>query len=96
MPTYQYRCPYCHYEFEVFQHITDDPITVCPQCRKTTHRIISGGGGFIFKGSGFYITDHRSENYKSSAAREKSQSSPPADKTAKTEGVTSKTVEKKT
>jgi putative FmdB family regulatory protein len=73
MPTYQYRCPHCHYEFEEFQHITDDPITVCPKCKKDTHRIISGGAGFIFKGSGFYITDHRSESYKSAAAKEKTQ-----------------------
>jgi len=75
MPTYQYRCPHCHYEFEEFQHIIDETITVCPKCKKDTHRIISGGAGFIFKGSGFYITDHRSESYKSEAAKEKTQSS---------------------
>ena len=72
MPTYQYRCPHCQYEFEEFQHITDKPITTCPRCKKNTHRIISGGAGFIFKGSGFYITDHRSKSYQSDAAKEKS------------------------
>ncbi|MFZ5979491.1 MAG: FmdB family zinc ribbon protein [Candidatus Zixiibacteriota bacterium] len=72
MPTYQYRCPHCHYEFEEFQSITEDPIKKCPRCKKDTHRIISGGSGFLFKGSGFYITDHRSSSYKSDAARDNS------------------------
>jgi putative FmdB family regulatory protein len=79
MPTYQYRCPHCQYEFEEFQHITDEPISVCPRCKKDTHRLISGGAGFIFKGSGFYITDHRSESYKSAAAKEKTQPSATGD-----------------
>ncbi|MBN1212396.1 MAG: zinc ribbon domain-containing protein [candidate division Zixibacteria bacterium] len=98
MPTYQYRCPHCHFEFEEFQHITDEPISVCPKCKKDTHRIISGGAGFIFKGSGFYITDHRSESYKSAAAKEKTQSpsSGVSVSTLSSANSDSKTSEKKT
>ena len=59
MPTYQYRCKTCGHEFEEFQAISDDPITVCPKCTGETHRVISGGVGLIFKGSGFYITDYK-------------------------------------
>ncbi len=72
MPTYQYRCPHCGHEFEEFQSITDDPIDTCPKCGNRPQRLISGGAGLLFKGSGFYITDHRSESYKSAAAKEKS------------------------
>lgn len=59
MPTYEYRCPSCGYEFEEFQSIMDDPITECPRCHKATHRVISGGAGLIFKGTGFYETDYK-------------------------------------
>lgn len=59
MPTYQYRCKNCRHEFEEFQSMSDDPITVCPKCGGETHRVISGGTGLIFKGSGFYITDYK-------------------------------------
>ena len=64
MPTYQYRCNTCHHEFEVFQSITEDPLTTCPECRGEVRRLISGGAGFLFKGSGFYGTDYRSAQYK--------------------------------
>jgi putative FmdB family regulatory protein len=70
MPTYQYRCSSCGHEFEEFQSITEDPIERCPRCGKKTHRIISGGAGFLFKGSGFYITDYRSKEYKDKAKKE--------------------------
>ncbi len=55
--------------------MNDDPLDVCPKCGGKPHRIISGGAGFLFKGSGFYITDYRSQDYKSKAAAEKSGSS---------------------
>jgi putative FmdB family regulatory protein len=57
MPTYQYRCPAGH-EFERFEKMSGRPRTKCPQCGRTAVRVISGGAGLIFKGSGFYITDY--------------------------------------
>ena len=64
MPTYEYECEKCQHQFEKFQNITDEPVKVCPVCGGKVKRLISGGGGFLFKGNGFYITDHRSESYK--------------------------------
>ena len=65
MPTYQYRCTKCGHEFEKFQSISDDPVKVCPKCKGFTERIITGGVGFVLKGSGFYSTDYRTASYKS-------------------------------
>jgi len=60
MPTYVYRCKACSYEFEEFQKIKDDPLVLCPSCkRETLARIIAGGAGLVFKGSGFYQTDYK-------------------------------------
>src|SRR5437667_442487 len=68
MPTYEYACEACGHAFEEFQSIKAKPTTVCPKCKKKkVKRLISGGAGFLFKGSGFYITDYRSESYKSAA-----------------------------
>ena len=64
MPTYEYECEKCHHQFEKFQSMTDEPVKVCPVCGGKVKRLISGGGGFLFKGNGFYITDYRSESYK--------------------------------
>ncbi len=58
MPIYEYNCEKCG-NFEVFQHMSDDPLTNCPQCNSPVRRLISGGVGLIFKGSGFYITDYK-------------------------------------
>jgi putative FmdB family regulatory protein len=75
MPTYKYRCYACGYEFEQFQKITDDPISTCPQCRaEETRRIITGGAGFVLKGSGFYTTDYRSESYKEGRKKDEAAS----------------------
>ena len=68
MPTYQYKCDNCEFEFEEFQKMSDSAIEICPECKGKTRRIISGGAGFLLKGSGFYSTDHRSESYKKDAA----------------------------
>jgi putative FmdB family regulatory protein len=57
MPTYEYECKKCSHGFEVFQSMSDNPITICPECGGEVRRIINGGGGIIFKGSGFYSTD---------------------------------------
>ena len=59
MPTYHYRCSNCAHEFEQGQSIKDAPLNTCPECKQQTiHRVISAGGGAIFKGSGFYLTDY--------------------------------------
>lgn len=75
MPTYPYRCRDCGHEFEEFQSMSEDALTECPECGGAIHRIISGGAGLIFKGSGFYITDYRKESYKKDAAKDKSSGS---------------------
>ena len=59
MPTYEYECDNCNKTFEVFQKITDAPLKKCPKCSKKISRLIGGGSGVIFKGSGFYATDYR-------------------------------------
>jgi len=71
MPTYEYKCKACGHGFEKFQSITAAPIKKCPHCGKNTaQRLIGTGAGLIFKGSGFYITDYRSEGYKEKAKAE--------------------------
>ena len=75
MPTYEYECAKCKKHFDAFQSMKDDAYTTCPKdkcCMKTwgkgkVKRLIGTGAGLIFKGSGFYITDYRSEGYKSAA-----------------------------
>ena len=69
MPTYEYRCANGH-AFEQFQRMTEPPIETCPTCGARAERILSAGAGLLFKGSGFYITDYRSESYKKAAAAE--------------------------
>jgi len=83
MPTYEYECAKCKKSFEIVQSMKDDALTVCPKdkCRQKTwgkgkvKRAIGAGAGLIFKGSGFYITDYRSEGYKKKAG----ESAKPAD-----------------
>ena len=75
MPTYEYRCNDCDHTFEEFQSITSDPLDACPVCNGTPRRLIGAGGGLIFKGSGFYITDYRSKSYQDKAKAESSNSS---------------------
>ena len=75
MPTYEYKCLDCGIQFDRFQSIIEDPIQECPECSGRTKRLIGAGAGLIFKGSGFYITDYRSEGYKESAKKDKESSS---------------------
>jgi putative FmdB family regulatory protein len=77
MPTYDYVCDACQYTFELFQGIHDSVKRKCPKCAKPKlRRLIGTGGGILFKGSGFYITDYRSESYKKAADADKKASEP--------------------
>lgn len=68
MPTYDYECSACGHRFEMFQSITARPARKCVKCgRQKAKRLIGTGGGIIFKGSGFYETDYRSESYRKAA-----------------------------
>lgn len=72
MPTYEYRCHTCGYHFDVFQSIVDEPVRICPVCSShEVRRLLTGGSGFVFKGSGFYTTDYK--NKTENAAREKEE-----------------------
>jgi len=73
VPTYEYQCRSCAHRFEARQRITASPRTRCPQCGKKVDRLISAGAGFLFKGSGFYTTDHRSKPYQEAAKKDKAQ-----------------------
>lgn len=87
MPTYDYECQKCRHGFELFQKMSDKPGGVCPKCgSKRVKRLLGTGAGMIFKGSGFYITDYRSEGYKKAAkADSTTPSSTPAAAPAKAE-----------
>jgi putative FmdB family regulatory protein len=86
MPTYEYVCAKCDHQFEIIQSITDKPLTVCPRelCGRKkwgkgkVKRAIGTGGGLIFKGSGFYITDYRSDKYKEAAKKDFAPAAAPA------------------
>jgi putative FmdB family regulatory protein len=78
MPTYEYYCSKCNHKFEVVQSMKDAPLEVCPKalCGRSrwgkgkVKRLIGGGAGIIFKGSGFYVTDYRSASYQTGAKKE--------------------------
>jgi putative FmdB family regulatory protein len=78
MPTYEYECTKCRRKFEIEQKISDPPRKRCPYCKGKVFRIISGGGGVILKGNGFYVTDYRSPEYKKQAEAEKAPKELPA------------------
>jgi len=85
MPTYEYQCQKCRKRHEAFQSITAKPLTTCATCGGRLKRLLGSGSGFLFKGSGFYITDYRSKSYHE--AKKKDQpgtgSSSPSSGTAK-------------
>jgi putative FmdB family regulatory protein len=103
MPTYEYVCEKCGHEFEALQSMSAAPLKQCPEdvcARKTWGRgrvkkKISSGAGLIFKGSGFYITDYRSENYKKSAKSAAGEAKPAAKAEAKSESKPASKTEKK-
>ena len=71
MPTYEYLCEACNHNFDEFQSIKDEPLKVCPRCHEARLRRVFGpGAAILFRGSGFYQTDYRSESYKQAAKKE--------------------------
>lgn len=85
MPTYEYACPSCGHQFEKFQSMKDAPLKECPACgKKKVKRLVGGGAGLIFKGTGFYITDYK----KKSGGESKSGESKPSE--AKSSGSEAK------
>ena len=78
MPTYDYLCTSCAHKFEHFQSMSDDLLEECPLCGSKVRRLVSGGSGLIFKGSGFYLTDYKnkSEDKKSQDKKEKKETKP--------------------
>ena len=90
MPTYDYVCEACEHAFELFQSIKDDAQRKCPECgRLKLRRLIGPGAAIVFKGSGFYKTDYRSESYKKAAAADKAGATAKSDG-AKSDGAKSK------
>ncbi len=76
MPTYEYECQACGSEVEIFHSMSESPKKKCPECGKLElKKLISSGGGLIFKGSGFYITDYRSDSYQKDAKADKDAAS---------------------
>ena len=89
MPTYDYICDACAHEFEAFESIKADPQTVCPECEEPRlRRKIGPGAAILFKGSGFYQTDYRSDSYKSAAKADKPPEAPKADSSSSTSSPT--------
>jgi len=79
MPTYDYVCDKCGHTFEEFQSFKDDLLTVCPKCQEPSLRRLFGtGAAVLFKGSGFYQTDYRSDSYQKAAKADSAPASPPA------------------
>ena len=75
MPTYEYECLEAGHRFEEFQSISEPPLTECPICGGKARRLISGGAGILFKGTGFYQTDYRSASYRKAEKAEKGEKS---------------------
>jgi len=97
MPTYEYECDACSHAFEEFQSMSEEPLTKCPKCgKKKLTRLFGTGAAVIFKGSGFYETDYRSESYKKAAKADQEAGKPsdaaskPSDATAKPSDTTGK------
>lgn len=97
MPTYDYQCDACDHKFEAFQGINETHLKKCPECKKNKlRRLLGTGAAIMFKGSGFYQTDYRSDSYKKGAEADK-KSSEPASSSSESKGAseTKKTEPKK-
>ncbi len=94
MPTYDYECDACQHKFELYQGINDEVQKKCPECKKNKlRRLIGTGSAIVFKGSGFYQTDYRSESYKKAKAADSSGGSPKSE--GKSEGKSESKAESK-
>ena len=92
MPTYDYVCKHCDHRWELFQSIKANPVRKCPECGKLrAKRLISAGAGILFKGSGFYQTDYRSDSYKKAAEADKKSREPSDSKSESKSDSSSKT-----
>lgn len=92
MPTYDYECDACGHAWEMFQRIVEDPIKKCPECKKKKARRLFGtGSAVMFKGSGFYETDYRSESYKKGEKAAKDAKAPKSDSSGKSDSKSSST-----
>ena len=98
MPTYEYVCEKCDHTFDIFQSMKDDALTVCPkeQCGGRVKRVVGAGAGLIFKGSGFHITDYRSEGYKADAKKDAPKSGSDSKKASESKSGGSGTTDAKT
>ncbi len=96
MPTYDYRCNACDYEFELFQSMSARVKKKCPECGKMSlERLIGTGAAVMFKGSGFYETDYRSDSYKKSAEADKKSAEPKSESKSDAKKADSKPAAKK-
>ena len=86
MQTYEYECLEAGHRFEEFQSIIEPPSEACPVCGGSVRRLISGGAGILFKGSGFYQTDYRSDSYRKAEKAEKSNGGSPGSSSATEKG----------
>jgi putative FmdB family regulatory protein len=82
MPTYEYECKSCGHTFDVFQNMSAEPVKVCPRCGNEVRRLINGGTGVIFKGSGFYVTDKNKSSGKTPSKAAKDDKAPAAEASA--------------
>ena len=86
MPTYEYRCTFCHQISDAFQRMSDAPLVKCPHCGKDgLERVVSGGAGVIYKGEGWYVTDY---SKKSSGGKEPAKTTDAKSDSVKTETTT--------
>jgi len=96
MPTYDYRCKACGHAFEEFQMMSDPVLRKCPECKKLKlERLIGAGAGFLFKGSGYYVTDYRSKGYKDDKKADAQDSSKSGASDSKSTGSDSPGTKKK-
>ncbi len=96
MPTYDYVCDACDHKFELFQSITAEPEKKCPECgKRKLRRLIGAGAAIVFKGSGFYQTDYRSESYKKRAEADKPSSESKSETKSESKSSESKSSESK-
>jgi putative FmdB family regulatory protein len=95
MPTYDYQCDACDHTFDVFESISAEPMKKCPECgKKKLRRLFGAGAAVVFKGSGFYQTDYRSESYKKAAASDKPASDSSSSSSSESKSTSSKSADK--